>query len=338
MTYRKLKIYDDEPKRKKDIKPSVTAFFGTPEILKASPLFRTTDGRATFLLDVLDKIYQWTKNEKGYCWATNEDFAKKLNVSEQTITNSLTRLEKDGVIRIKYPQSPARQIFVNPTFKIIYTLAFEKDRKKLTADDWKMIDDAISTYKLVYDLTPPTYKPAYKLLINRLMTIRDVRENVTYLKENVEKTTGFFKNSSQEGKGKPRLSREKKDIVDSLKEYYQRYLDKNEQPLDREFTEKEESQFRSAATKVKEFIDNSTMLDDVSGSDFTFVIRYFFHACEWYRKVRGFKDLLGPGNLCGTLWWYYAFPRYLIKFEKIEGWLPDKEWYLEKGHDPWKED
>ncbi len=40
-------------------------------------------------------------NNKGYCYASNEYIAKKLNLSKRTITNSIRKLKRAKYIRVE---------------------------------------------------------------------------------------------------------------------------------------------------------------------------------------------------------------------------------------------
>ena len=43
--------------------------------------------------------------QKGYCWATNEYFAKLFNVRKQTISKSISSLSKNNYIELKFDNS-----------------------------------------------------------------------------------------------------------------------------------------------------------------------------------------------------------------------------------------
>lgn len=43
--------------------------------------------------------------QKGYCWATNDYFARQFNVSKQTISKSISSLSKKDYIDLEYDES-----------------------------------------------------------------------------------------------------------------------------------------------------------------------------------------------------------------------------------------
>ena len=56
-------------------------------------------------------LLSYSKRE-GYAFASNEQLAKVLGVSPSTISNSISKLEKDSYIEIKEPRGPHRKIYV----------------------------------------------------------------------------------------------------------------------------------------------------------------------------------------------------------------------------------
>lgn len=50
---------------------------------------------------------------KGYCYASNKTMANELNVGTKTISNSISKLNKNKMIIIKYVDSN-RRIYLNP--------------------------------------------------------------------------------------------------------------------------------------------------------------------------------------------------------------------------------
>ena len=62
---------------------------------------------ARLMCGILEKAFYFQE----YCEFRNQDFMELLNISEQTVTQSLTELEKQGYICIENRNSPMRRIY-----------------------------------------------------------------------------------------------------------------------------------------------------------------------------------------------------------------------------------
>lgn len=51
--------------------------------------------------------------KEGYCFASNNYLATSLNLSKRTICESLSKLKKIGLVRMKYEKNNDRKIYVN---------------------------------------------------------------------------------------------------------------------------------------------------------------------------------------------------------------------------------
>ncbi|MCR5653392.1 MAG: helix-turn-helix domain-containing protein [Ruminococcus sp.] len=63
---------------------------------------------------LLAEIFSLSKLE-GYCYASNEYLAERLNVSSKTVKNSLRQLKSCNYITIKLAKGSERSIYPNPS-------------------------------------------------------------------------------------------------------------------------------------------------------------------------------------------------------------------------------
>ena len=109
------------------------------------------------------------------------------------------------------------------------------------------------------------------------------------------------------GSYKQYLKREdpNQELTDKIKEQYQRHVLHEEV----EFTPKQESQFREAAVRLKDYMGKGHRLEGyVDGADAGDYIRMVFEALEGE-----FKGVVQIGNLCSKYTWDNVFPRFLTK-------------------------
>lgn len=72
-------------------------FYPVPYIMLLVDEFTITD------VFIYSLIYKYTIDDaEGHCWITNDEIAKRLNISTRWVIKSLQRLKDSGVINIKY--------------------------------------------------------------------------------------------------------------------------------------------------------------------------------------------------------------------------------------------
>ncbi len=65
-------------------------------------------------------------NKKGYCWATNNHFAKLYNVSKTSISKWISDLEENGFIKCRIKNNNMRRIYIKEPYKKSYKSLQEK--------------------------------------------------------------------------------------------------------------------------------------------------------------------------------------------------------------------
>lgn len=64
-------------------------------------------------LIILAKVYSYTQNDWGYCWANSDELLPIGNISQSTFDRSKEWLRKLGIFEILKPKSKWRQIKVH---------------------------------------------------------------------------------------------------------------------------------------------------------------------------------------------------------------------------------
>lgn len=84
----------------------ISDFIAVPRIVLNDNIYSSTD---KLVLGVINSL----SYSKEYCYASNSYFSKILNVGTKTISNSLSKLNKQNIINIKYINNQ-RRIYLNP--------------------------------------------------------------------------------------------------------------------------------------------------------------------------------------------------------------------------------
>jgi hypothetical protein len=109
--------------------------FGLPNIvIPAEILFNPEiSWRDKALFGLISNL---TYNEKGYCWASNANLAKLMDVRADTMSSSINKLEQNGYLNLEYLRRPdgnqVRKIYINKNYMAQYGPLLEDIFSKLT--------------------------------------------------------------------------------------------------------------------------------------------------------------------------------------------------------------
>lgn len=83
-------------------------------------------------------------NKDGYCWASNSYFSELFNISTQQVSNTISKLTKEGYITSEVELNYKRKIFL--TEKVVggYKKSYKGFKEKLYPPIRKVIDNNIS--------------------------------------------------------------------------------------------------------------------------------------------------------------------------------------------------
>ena len=85
-------------------------------------------------LAILSKVYSYTQNDFGYCYASSKELLPIGDISQSTFDRSKTYLEELGIFELKNRQSKWRQIIVHID-KLQFPKHFGKHKKKKAVED-----------------------------------------------------------------------------------------------------------------------------------------------------------------------------------------------------------
>ena len=117
--------------------------FGLPNIvIPAEVLFNPELTKSEMIL--FGFLNNLCYNEHGHCWSGNRYLSRLINVTPETVSTMLSKLNKLDYLRLEYYTdyhgNNIRKIFINPNYPKIYTDQLKEQFQKLKAPTRKIIN------------------------------------------------------------------------------------------------------------------------------------------------------------------------------------------------------